>query len=306
MKKNISYLFIAAGASLWGLIGIFVEALKNYGFSPIEIVAIRALTASGILIIYSLLKDKSLLRVKIADLRYFLATGILSIVFFNWCYFTAIQEVSLSVAVVLLYTAPAFVTILSRFIFKERITLDKIVALAILFIGCSFVVGLLPALEIKISTFGLLVGLGSGIGYALYSIFGKMASEKYSSITITTYTFIFAGVALLPLSRLWEKYAVFNQGEVLIYSLGLGLVPTSLAYILYTIGLTEVEAGRASIIANIEPVVAMLIGVCFLGDVLTGGQVLGAVAVLTAAFLIQKSATQNSEQAFELKYDRKG
>lgn len=286
--RKYYYLLIAFSAILWALVGIFVEVLREAGFNSLEIVAIRALMAVLIFIAYSLKVDSSLLKVELKDLKYFFGTGVLSVVFFNWCYFTAIKEVSLSVAVVLLYTAPAFVTVISLFVFGEKITKDKVLALFILLVGCSLTVGLLPGKNTSFSTFGLLVGLGSGLGYALYSIFGKLASAKYRPLTITTYTFIMASVVILPLSQIWLKASLFLQGKVVLYSIALGLFPTSLAYILYTIGLTKVEAGRASIIANIEPVVAVLIGVIFMDDILTFWQVVGALLVLAAAFLIQK------------------
>ena len=294
MKKNWPYFLIAISAALWGLIAIFVQGLSTYGFSPIQIVTIRAISAGILLVIYVLIKDRKLLKIKAKDIMYFLATGLLSIVFFNWAYFTAIEEISLSLAVVLLYTSPAFVAIISRFVFKEQLTTKKVIALMIMLIGSSLVVGLLPSLDIAISWYGLLIGLGSGLGYALYSIFGKLASYKYSSTTITTYTFLFASAALIPFSGLWEIKEVFYQSEVMFLSIGLGLFPSALAYILYTVGLTKVETSRAAIMANIEPVVAMIVGIFYFGDMLTAWQLLGGIMVLSATILVQDQKVKSS------------
>ena len=294
MKNNWPYLLIAISAALWGLIAIFVQGLRSYGFSPIQIVTIRAISAGILLLIYVLIKDHTLLKIKAKDIKYFLATGLLSIVFFNWAYFTAIQEISLSLAVVLLYTSPAFVAIISRFVFKEQLSSKKVIALMIMLIGSSLVVGLLPSLDIAISWYGLLIGLGSGLGYALYSIFGKLASYKYSSTTITTYTFLFASAALIPFSGLWEVKEVFCQSEVMLLSIGLGLFPSALAYILYTVGLTKVETSRAAIMANIEPVVAMIVGIFYFGDMLTAWQLLGGIMVLSATILVQEQKVKST------------
>ena len=76
MKNNWPYLLIAISAALWGLIAIFVQGLRSYGFSPIQIVTIRAISAGIILLIYVLIKDRTLLKIKLKDIKYFLATGL--------------------------------------------------------------------------------------------------------------------------------------------------------------------------------------------------------------------------------------
>lgn len=283
----MSYLYIIFGAILWGTIGIFVQSLQDYGFSPFEIVAVRVVTAGLILVSFVLFKDKSLLKIRFTDIKYFIGTGIFSIVFFNWCYFTAMRELSLSVAVVLLYTAPAFVAVISRFVFKEPLNMIKSAALFVMILGCFFVAGGLSSLDAAVSGYGLVVGLGSGLGYALYSIFGKLASKKYSSLTITTYTFIFASLIMIPFGGLYDKVELLLNGKVLVTGFALGLIPTTLAYLLYTMGLSKVETGRAAIVANVEPVAAMIIGVGIYGDVLTVWQVVGSVLILSAAVLVQ-------------------
>lgn len=283
------YILIAAAAVLWGLIGIFVLKLQSFGFTPVEVVNIRALFAGVILTIYAFLKDASLLKIKLKDFKYFAGTGILSIVFFNWCYFTAMKMITISLAVVLLYTAPFFVIIISKFVFKEKITKGKIIALFMTAVGCLFISGLLPGLNISISAAGFMAGIGSGIGYALYSIFAKLAGKKYSSITISTYTFIFAAIFLTPISGIISNMDMLMNTEVLLYASALGLFPTALAYVLYTKGLNGVEAGKASILANLEPIVALLTGLIIFGDILTTFQAIGAICILGSVIIVQKS-----------------
>lgn len=283
----MAYLYIILGAVLWGTIGIFVQLLQAHGFGAFEVVAVRVITAGIIMVSFLLFKDPGLLKIKLTDVKYFVGTGILSIVFFNWCYFTTMKELSLSVAVVLLYTAPAFVAIISRFVFKEPLNKTKLSALFIMLLGCFFVAGGWPAENVSVSGYGLLVGLGSGLGYALYSVFGKLASKKYSSLTITAYTFIFASLVMIPFGGLYGKAGLLLNGKVLLTGFALGLIPTSLAYLLYTAGLSKVETGRAAIVANVEPVAAMLIGIGIYGETLTVWQGFGSVLILSAAVLVQ-------------------
>ncbi|MCQ6268073.1 DMT family transporter [Fictibacillus sp. WQ 8-8] len=288
------YIWIASGAALWGTIGIFIKELSSLGFTPIQIVVLRALGAAIAFIIITLFTDRSLLRIKLRDTHYFIGTGLLSIAFFNWCYFKAMEEMSLSVAAVLLYTAPAFVLILSRIFFNDLITGKKLTALGVTFLGCLFVVGYMPSAKAGITLSGLLTGLGAGLGYSLYSIFGKAASAKYHTLTITTFTFIFAGLALFPVSGLATSIHLLENGKVFLYISGLGIIPTVFAYILYTVGLRQVEPSRAAIVSTIEPVVATLTGFFLFKEELTLLQTIGILLVISAAVLVQDKKTSAS------------
>lgn len=287
LKSKLAYIYVVLGASLWGVIGVFVNDLSAAGFSSLEIVTLRVVTAAVILVAYLLLLNPKLLAIDLKDFPLFIGTGILSIVFFNWCYFTAIKEVSLSVAVMLLYTGPAFVVLLSRIFFKEPLKGKKIIALCLTLLGCVLVVRLFPINDLTISLFGVLIGLGSGFGYALYSIFGKVALKKYSSLTIITYTFVFASVALLPFIGFSIDRSILAIPDVWWVIAGLGILPTALAYLLYTKGLSMIESGRASITATIEPLVATAIGVYLYNEVLTSYQLFGFLLIIGAVVLIQ-------------------
>ncbi len=291
-SNRLAYIYILLGAALWGIIGLFVDALSQAGFTALQIVTLRVASAAVMLTLFLAIKDPKLLKIDLKDSLSFIGTGIFSIVFFTWCYFTAIEEVSLSIAVILLYTGPAFVTLLSWLIFGEPLTRRKIGALLLTFVGCALVIKLIPFSDQRISWYGFLVGLGSGFGYALYSIFGKHALKKYKSLTVITYTFIFASAVMLPVSGLGIEAGQLSSFNVWWNIFGLGLLPTALAYLLYTTGLSMVESSRASITATIEPVVATLLGVFVFNEILTIYQVFGIVLVLVAVVLIQLKEPQ--------------
>ena len=279
---------VATAAFLWGTIGIYIDFLNQHGFSSLDIVAFRVLTATVILFLYLLIYNRSLLYVQFYHLHYFIGTGILSISFFNWSYFTAISETSLSVAVVLLYTGPAFVVIMSRLFFRELLTPQKITALFLTIIGVILVADLFSGTN-KITLFGAVVGVSSGFGYALYTIFSKVALKKYSPLTIIFYTFLMASLFMIPVSGIAGSETVerLQNLNILIVIICLGLFPTVMAYLLYTEGLKKIEAGKASITAMLEPVSATLIGVMLYGEILSAIQITGILIVLLSVMLIQ-------------------
>lgn len=285
---NRAYIFIILGAALWGTIGWYVKHLYDLGFTPMEVVTLRAWSAAIMLILYQAIASREQLKLRsIKDVRYFIGTGILSIIFFNFCMFKAIELSTLPVATALLYTAPAFVTIISYFLFKEPLNRVKISALIITLIGTGLVVGLIPFDAKGINYASIIFGLGSGIGFAMYTIFSKFAVEKYTSLTVTTYTFIVAAITLIPFFPYSEKANLLLEPSVLFYSLGLGFLPTAFAYIIYTYGLKQTEASKASILTTVEPVVATLIGIFIFKEAFSTLQMVGIVAIIGAVILIQ-------------------
>lgn len=285
MKKFAPILILVAGI-LWGSMGLFVRTLNAQGLASMDIVGLRAVVTAVSMLLFLLIFDRKLFVIRLKDLWCFLGTGICSIVFFNYCYFKAITMTSLSVAAILLYTAPAIVMVLSYFLFKEKLTKRKLLALAMTFAGCVLVTGILTE-KGSVSFGGILVGLGAGLGYALYSIFSRYALEKgYSSLTITFYTFLIAAVASCFLTDMGNVIRVAADGTGnLLFCLAFGVLCTVAPYLAYTLGLQYVENGKASIIASIEPVTATLLGAVLFHEKLTVSGVCGVVLVLAALAL---------------------
>ncbi|MGA4718960.1 DMT family transporter [Fictibacillus nanhaiensis] len=294
-QTKLAFLYVAIGASLWGIIGFFVKELSQAGFTSLQIVFLRAASAFLLFLAWIIVQNSSLLKIDVKDIWYFLGTGILSVSFFNWCYFTTIQTSSLAIAAILLYTAPAFVLVISAIVFKEQLTRQKLFALAATFFGCTLVSGLFSA-QLELSMLSLLIGLGAGFGYSLYSIFGKLASRKYETLTISIYTFFFAMLALFPISGISSADIQVYSPSVLMNVLGLGLFPTVFAYWFYTQGLQQIDASKASIVSTIEPVVATLMGMMLYKESISVVQGIGILFVLGAVLMIQER-TGKSVQA---------
>ncbi|HJJ50853.1 MAG TPA: EamA family transporter [Methanocorpusculum sp.] len=282
-------ILIILAAAFWGTIGIFTRELLAFGFTPIQITGARCAVTAVCMVGCLLFIDREKLKIDLKDIWMFIGTGLLSIVFFNICYFTSIQYLTLSVASVLLYTAPFFVMLMSLFLFHERMTMQKGLALVLAFGGCVLTAGIIGGDIGTISTVGILVGLGSGFGYALYTIFGRVALKKYHPLTITTYTFAVAAIGILPFCNIQEMigHSVENPG-ILPYILILGMVCTVLPYFLYTKGLKHVEAGKASVMAFVEPMVATLVGIFLFNEQMTLLNMTGVALIFAAIILLNR------------------
>lgn len=283
-----AYAKIITAAALWGCIGVFLKLLTAAGFTSMEGVAIRALAACVIYGGFLAFTNPEALKICPKDWYYFFGTGVCSLLFFNWCYFSAISRSSMSVAAVLLYTAPVFVTLMSALFFRETITPVKLLALAVTFAGCALVTGLFPLGQEAVSPSTILFGLGSGFGYALYSIFSKFALNKYSPATISFYSFLFCAVFSLPLSGLQQDLAGFGCWQAWAGALGIGVLCCAVPYVLYTDGLRQAEPGRAAILATIEPFVAAALGILLYREEVTVYKLLGMAAILGSVLLINR------------------
>ena len=238
--KNSAALSIAGAGTLWGLIGLFVNFLAAKGFAPLQITTLRVTTALLFTALIIWRTDIRQFFIRPKDWWMFFGNGVIGLVFFNWCYFNAIAGGSLAIAALLLYTAPVFVMLMSVILFHEKLTKEKLVALVITFIGCGCITGAFAG-SLSVSRDTFLYGLTSGFGYALYSIFGKPATKKYSALTVSLWCFLFAAAFTLPLSGLTGKADLFSDTTVWGGILGIGLISCVFPNILYMRGLQQLE-----------------------------------------------------------------
>ncbi|WP_077621819.1 DMT family transporter [Sediminibacillus massiliensis] len=285
MNGSFAYGLIVLGAAFWGVTGLFVQSLYGFGFSPWEVVAVRLAVSSILLFILLLTFARPYLRIKSKHLPYFFGLGVFSIALFNWCYFAVMERASLSIAVIFVYTSPIFAAVIARLYYQETITVRKSSAIILTIIGCGFVIGFFPIGNVNISVITLLLGIFSGVFCSLYSIIGKHVSRLYHPLTVTFYSMLCGSLLTVPTSSVWENRAAFLQTEVWMNILGISIISTILAYILYTAGLKSVESSKAAILSAFELIVSVFIGVVLFGDLLNGWQWFGFLLVICSLFL---------------------
>ena len=296
-SSKLSALLIIVAASLWGIIGIFSRLLSDAGLTSLQTTEVRCFITAALMAAVVFVKDRSLFRIDIRDLWMFIGTGFFSIVIFNVLYFETAELVSLSMTAVLLYTAPCFVMVLSAIIFKEAVTRQKVLALVLAFMGCIFTAGLIGGGE-DFNMKGFLYGLGSGAMYSLYTIIGKFALRKYDPMTLTFYTFFVAACSLFFVSDPGYILDVATGStKALLGMLGLGIVITTVPYFLYSKGLKGLDAGKASVIAFIEPMVATVAGIVVYGETLTVFNALGILLILMSVVLLNMDFEKKTQEA---------
>lgn len=282
---NLYALSAAAAGILWGMIGLFTRRLNALGFDTWSLVAVRCGIAAICFAVLALVRNPAQLRVRAKDAWCFFGAGIMSLLLFTYCYFNAIALMSMSTAGILLYTAPAFVMLMSFLFFREPIGLRGGAALVLCIGGVVLVSG--PSGH-SISAAGLLYGFGAGFGYALFSIFSRFALNRgYSATAINFYACAIASFGAFCFAGFRTPLQLMSTcSEALLLSLGLGVLICFFPYLLYTHALTGISNGRASIMATVEPVVATLMSVFVFREALSPLSALGILLVLGAIVLM--------------------
>jgi DME family drug/metabolite transporter len=286
--RLLGVLAVAAAASMWGTLGLFAKILYAQGVSFEALVAVRAFVG-WLAVIGFLLATQGVrsLRVERRDLAFLLPLGLVGIGTFYLLYFYTVRESTVGTAAILLYSAPAFVVVLAWLFLKEPLNAPKVFALLLAVCGIFLVAGAYDPANLEVSPKVLLTGLLSGLTYGLYAIFGRPLAGHLSPAVILSYALAF-GSALLVVAALptLDTLAGLPAGSYALL-LMLAVIHTTLAFALYTFGIRHLGAGRAAIVATIEPVVAGILGVTLLSEELTALKVLGALLVLAGAVLAQ-------------------
>ena len=276
----VSAAMVIASAVLWGLYGTFVTILTSMGLDRNALVFLRMLGTSlpvGLLICAT---DRNAFRVRKEDIPLFICNGLFSLLFFTFCYTAAIKVTKIATAAALLYTAPAIVMVLSAILFHEKMNARKIFCCLLAVAGCAFASGL----------GGL--GLGAGLGYALYSIFSRIILNRgYSVYTNVFYSFGVAMLGFLVLSVMDGSVGqVFDSPSRTALALLCGLLTGSMAYVLYTAGMKGMETSRAAQLTTIEPVTAALLGSLLFHQPLSVWEIVGIVMVVGSVVLMNAGA----------------
>jgi len=284
---NRGVFFIVAAAVLWGCFPTIGRFLYSHGSDPVAASTMRALTAAAIYAVIGV-KNGDFKGIKGKDIPFFLCYGLTAVTGMYYFYHRAIDMVSIAMAAVLLYTAPAFVIIFSRIIYGEKITASKLVSLVLTFGGAVLVCGV-SGVGSNMNPLGIAFGLAAGLCYSTLTIFGRYGLERYSQRANTFLPTIFGALVLCVIRPVWT--IPMGSVELVAGYVAIAVVGSVLPCFFYIKGLgMGVEGGRASVIATIELVVASLVGVIVAGDNIYPMQIVGiALVILGAAIQVTGS-----------------
>lgn len=298
-KKPISarlsgILIVIAATACWATSGIFINLIiRETELSAVGLAFWRDLTTSILLFVGILIIKPKLLIVKKKDLPWLIGMGAISIGIFHVFWNKAVVMIGASLATVVQCNAPIFVTIMAWFIFREKITIRKIIAVVLAVVGTVLVSGISGVGEWKIVPIGLLIALGSAITYGSLSLFGKKLSGDYNAWTIMFYIFSIGTLTLFAVQLGQPDPWPSSPGFLPLFT-GFVLISTITGFTLYTTSLKLLPASVASITATSEIFFASILAYIFLHERMDLWQILGSVLIIAGVILVSLAKENGS------------
>jgi len=294
MKEDYGYLLIATASMIWGTMGILGRLAFEYGIQPVTLIALRILASSLTILVPVTLLRREFFKIQRKDLPLFLVLGLLGTALQRIAYFYAINLTTATIAAVLFYTYPIFVTIYASILFKEKVTLSTMFAIVLTFSGVALVVKAHETSWLNANILGVMFGLFSSILFVFYFLITKKMRNRYTNWTLILYGDTVSAIALTPVvfSALPEIVNYPQQLWLLIFTIA--WFPSLLAYLLHSYALKYVESSKASILAVLEPLSAAILSATILRESFDPLQILGITLALTGvALLFYKPKVKN-------------
>ncbi|MBC7398030.1 MAG: DMT family transporter [Bdellovibrionales bacterium] len=281
-KQLIGILQISLGSLGFGFLGIFGKLAFNSGLSVGALLTYRFLIAAALLWIVLFLFKRERIRLSFDQIIISAGLGVLGYAVFATLYFTAIQGMSVGLAALLLYTYPFWVSFLSHFFLKERMSSLQWLLLLGAFIGVACLLWGRFHLSHMAS---LLAGLGSALTYAGYILFSARYQRSVQPISSSLYVITFAGIALAlyhqPPLAMWRVLSL-HQWQIV---LGIATLSTILPVTMILAGLQKLRSSQAALTSMLEPVTAAIAAGILFHETMTALQVVGATIVITCLTL---------------------
>jgi drug/metabolite transporter (DMT)-like permease len=258
-------------------------------FSPFSLGVFRFLISGAAFLALLKTNGRSLFP-PVSDRRAFLLLAFLAVPLNQGLFLYGMKYSPTAHGALLYATTPIMVLCLSCLFLGERPTALKIMGIAMGFAGIVLVLfdkGLhLSARTLK----GDLLLVVAVLTWAVYTILSKKLLKKYSPLEVTGYALSVGSLMFLPIGLL----SVIKQDYGNLTTTGLGsllylsLMTSVLGYLVWSWGLSKLEASKVSVFSNIQPIMAALLGWVFLGEPVTIRFALGAVVAIAGVVLTEQ------------------
>ncbi len=274
MKDKFSMILSMA---IFGTIGIFVELIAL----PSGLIAsFRGIVGAVVILLVMLISgrkpDFSAIKSK-----WWLLVLSGAAIGFNWILlFEAYRHTGIPVATVCYYMAPLFVTALSPFVLKEKLSPKQIVCIFLALLGIVAVSGVLQGGATKLT--GVALGLGAAALYAsiilMNKFMGSVPAYEKTAIQLGS-----AGLVVLPYALLTSGQVTINLKSLLLLVV-VGIVHTGFAYLLYFEAVKNLKGQAVAILSYIDPAAAIILSSIIFMQMPKGYELIGTVLIMCAAF----------------------
>jgi drug/metabolite transporter (DMT)-like permease len=295
---NRGYAAAVGSAIFLSLTAIFIRYLTlNFDIPALVLAFWREYFVAVTLLIVFAIKKPALLSGVKKHLLYLIGYGLV-LALFNALWNYSVSLNGAAIATVMVYSSAGFTAILGWVLLKEKLTLIKILIVGLSLLGCAFVVNVFDPRLWGLNNAGVVIGIASGLTYAVYSIMGRSASEKgLNTWTTIFYIFTFASIFMLSANLLFGGVipgAASNPGDLLwlgnawvgwVMLAALAIGPTLMGFGLYNVSLRYLPSSTANLVVMIEPIFTAIVAFYMFGELLSPMQIVGAGIILVSVSL---------------------
>lgn len=197
-------------------------------------------------------------------------------------FFSALLYTDASVATLLFYTYPAFVTLLAWIVEKEVPTRSRKIALSIALTGCVFISDLSHA---TVAPLGLMFGIASGVWYSLYLTFGSRLVKAVDPVVTSAYVALGATLSFAAAALLSSQFTIPDSFEGIYIVVGIAVLATAVPIVTLFSGMQRIGTTRTAIVSTVEPLITVALGIWLLGERMQGAQVWGGLLIVASVVL---------------------
>lgn len=291
------YLYIGGATFLWGISASMGRAMftghampGGEVLRPIDpLMLAQARTSFSLLVLLPVLmltRGRTLALPK-ADFYRAIVLGVLGVAASNYLYYLAIQKTNVAIAIIIQYTAPAWVLLYLVSRGRQKATLPRVAAVMLAVIGCALVIGLIGSGHFQVNAVGLIAAVFASFSFAFYNIGAHDILGRYDRWKVLLYTLASAAAFWLIINPPWKIVAAHYDGSQWLFLFVFAMVSVLLPFSLYFGGLQHLEPTSAIVTSCLEPVFSIILAAILLGETVRPLQVLGIVVVLSATVLVQ-------------------
>lgn len=292
MKQKKIYLSMVLCAFFWG--GAFIAAkLSSPYIPPFTLTFLRFSLATIILYGISKIRKIGLIKIGKKDIPVFMFTGILGMIGYHVLFFLSVRYTTAINASLIGGANPIMTAILCIIFLGEKITLKRFLGIILSFIGVFLTITNANMEVLKSLKFnkGDLLMLLAVFLWAIYSIFSKMVTKKYTTFNLTFYTFLFCTVFLLPMVIIENPLKSFSNVPISAYLavIYMAIFPTVIGYSVQQYSIKEIGPSKTSIFINLVPIFSILLSIIILNEQLIFIKVFTALLIIIGVYITQKS-----------------
>lgn len=308
LKSHKGEIFCVLAALAFAFNGIVAKVVLLSGLDAWRLTQIRVTGAFLILGSYYIFFRRSELKATKSEIPWLIAFGIVGVCIVQSFYFTAIQRINISVALIIEFTAPIWIVIWVRFVRKVNVRREMWIAIFLAFVGLILLAQVWEGVTLDV--LGLGAAFVDAFALAGYFLIGKRLSATKSGGALTVWGMgIATGIwaIALPvwnfptevLTKKMDLLGIFSGHQLSGWLLVLWVIVmgTIVPYIFGLLGLSMLSASTTSVIGMLEPVLAGLFAWWWLGEILNGLQLIGALIVLVGIYLADKYRMESEARA---------